>query len=73
MKYNNTPKISTLVVTKGPVAIAGSISNFLSINGVKAPTAAAITIEQQILKPTTTPKYGLASTKLKLANKPLKT
>ena len=37
MKYNKTPSISILVVTNGPVATAGSISNFLKIRGVKVP------------------------------------
>ena len=50
-----------LVVTNGPVAIAGSMSNFLSIRGVKEPTAVARSIEQQILKPTTTPSNGSVS------------
>ena len=55
-----TPKISILVVTKGPVAIAGSMSNFLSINGVNAPIPAAMIIEQQILNPITIPRNGSA-------------
>lgn len=30
--------MSFVVVTKGPVAIAGSIPNFFNISGMKAPT-----------------------------------
>jgi hypothetical protein len=48
--------ISIAVVTKGPVEIAGSKSNFLRIIGTLAPTAVAIVIEQKILKPTTRPR-----------------
>ena len=56
MKYNRTPSISMLVVTNGPVAIAGSISSFLSIKGENVPTPVASTIDTQILKPTTIPR-----------------
>lgn len=49
MKYSKTPKISMLVVTNGPVAIAGSISNFLKNKGIRDPTATAISIEAQIV------------------------
>ena len=47
-----------LVVTKGPVAIAGSISNRLRINGTKEPIVAAMIIEIHILNPTTIPSIG---------------
>ena len=59
-----------LVVTKGPVAIAGSISNFLKIKGVNVPTPVAITIDEQILRPTTTPIIGSGSKKRNQANNP---
>ena len=48
MKYSKTPKISMLVVTNGPVATAGSISNFLKNKGIRDPTATAISIEAQL-------------------------
>ena len=47
-----------LVVTNGPVAIAGSISSFLSIKGIIVPTVAATIIDAQILSPTTNPKLS---------------
>ena len=72
MKYNKTPSISMLVVTNGPVAIAGSISSFLSIKGENVPTPVASTIDAQILKPTTRPITGSVSTNLKMANIPNK-
>ena len=46
-----------LVVTNGPVAMAGSISSFLSIKGMIVPTVAAIIIDEHILSPTTNPNY----------------
>ena len=52
-----------LVVTNGPVAIAGSISNFLKNKGVNVPTPVAIIIDEHMLKPTTTPIIGLVSIK----------
>ena len=59
-----------LVVTNGPVAIAGSISSFLSINGIIVPTVAAITIDAQILSPTTNPKLSNALVKVNFAKTP---
>ena len=59
-----------LVVTKGPVAIAGSMSNFLKTKGVKVPTPVAIIIDEQILKPTTTPIIGSVFKKRNPANNP---
>ena len=59
-----------LVVTKGPVAIAGSISNFLKTKGVNVPTPVAIIIDEQILNPTTIPITGSVSKKRSPANNP---
>ena len=70
IKYSKTPNISILVVTNGPVATAGSISNFLKISGVKVPTAVARSIEEHILSPTTTPNIGSEPRNLKFANIP---
>ena len=58
IKYSATPKISIAVVTNGPVEIAGSKFNFLSISGTLAPTAVAIVIEQAILNPITIPNQS---------------
>ena len=70
IKYSKTPNISILVVTNGPVATAGSISNFLKISGVKVPTAVARSIEEHILSPPTTPYIGSEPRNLKFANTP---
>ena len=59
-----------LVVTNGPVAIAGSISSFLSINGIIVPTVAATTIDAKILSPTTNPKLFGAFVKVNFAKTP---
>ena len=53
--------MSIVVVTNGPVAIAGSTSNFLKKSGTIVPMEVAITIEAQILKPTTKPNVIGAS------------
>ena len=37
-----------LVVTKGPVATAGSISNFLNIRGINEPTVTASNIDANV-------------------------
>ena len=37
-----SPNISFDVVTKGPVAIAGSVLSFLRISGIEAPTIVAV-------------------------------
>ena len=66
MKYNNTPRISILVVTNGPVAIAGSTSSFFKISGIVDPTVTAIIIDEQILNPTTRPRSGSALINLNL-------
>ena len=58
------------MVTNGPVATAGSISNFLNINGMIVPTVAATIMETQILKPTTTPRYSWALAKVTFAKTP---
>ena len=58
-KYKATPIISIAVVTNGPVDIAGSKLSFLRMIGTLAPTAVAIVIEQNILKPITKPKLGI--------------
>ena len=50
-----------LVVTKGPVATAGSISSFLKINGITVPTVAATIMDTQMLRPTTIPREPGAS------------
>ena len=52
---------SIAVVTKGPVATAGSISNLFRTRGTKDPMVAAKIIDTHILSPTTTPKSGEAS------------
>ena len=59
-----------LVVTKGPVATAGSISSFRKISGVNDPTATAINIEHKTLNPMTSPNIGSVSMNLKFANIP---
>ena len=59
-----------LVVTNGPVAIAGSISSFLSIKGIIVPTVAATIIEAHILSPTTNPKLSGALVKANFAKTP---
>ena len=59
-----------LVVTNGPVAIAGSISSFLKAKGVNVPTPVAIIIDEHMLKPTTTPIIGLVSIKRNQAKTP---
>ena len=51
--------ISIAVVTKGPVDIAGSKLNFLRTIGTLAPTAVAIVIEQNMLKPITKPRLDM--------------
>ena len=50
--------ISIAVVTKGPVAIAGSISNLFNTKGTNDPIVAANIIDIEILKPTTRPNNG---------------
>ena len=50
--------MSIAVVTNGPVAIAGSISNRFNTKGTNYPIVAASIIETQILNPTTTPSIG---------------
>lgn len=40
-RYMLKPNTSFMVVTKGPVATAGSAPNFLSIRGIVAPTTVA--------------------------------
>ena len=69
-KYRATPSISIAVVTNGPVATAGSISNRFKINGTNEPIAAAMIIEAQILSPTTSPRRGDTSRKRKTAKTP---
>ena len=59
-----------LVVTNGPVAIAGSISSFLSIKGIIVPTVAATIIDAHILSPTTNPKLSGALVKVNFAKTP---
>ena len=58
-KYKATPIISIAVVTKGPVDIAGSKSSFFRAIGTLAPTAVAMVIEKNMLKPTTRPNSGI--------------
>ena len=55
--------MSMLVVTKGPVAMAGSTSIFCKIKGTTVPTQEAISIELQILSPTIIPREVGDSTK----------
>ena len=62
--------MSIVVVTNGPVAIAGSTSNFLSSKGTIVPMEVAMIIEEQILKPTTSPNVAGASLKKKNAKVP---
>ena len=52
----STPKISTEVVTKGAVDIAGSKSIFCKITGKRAPIAQAITIAKNIDIQTVNPR-----------------
>ena len=59
-KYKATPMISIAVVTNGPVDIAGSKLSFLRTMGTLAPTAVAIVIEQNMLKPITRPKLDIS-------------
>ena len=59
-----------LVVTNGPVAMAGSISTFRKNIGIKVPTATAISIEQPMLNPTTTPSMGSTSINRNFAKRP---
>ena len=47
-KYKVTPRISIAVVTNGPVAIAGSISNLSNISGTMDPIVAAIIMDEHI-------------------------
>ena len=69
-KYRATPRISIAVVTNGPVATAGSISNRFKIKGTNEPIEAAMIIDAQILSPTTSPSRGDTSRKRKTANIP---
>ena len=62
--------MSIAVVTKGPVATAGSISKRFKIRGTRDPIVAAMIIDAQILRPTTRPKTGEISRKRKIANNP---
>ena len=57
-KYKNTLMISMAVVTKGPVATAGSILSFAKAMGTKEPTNAATAIEL-----TTAPPFAPEETK----------
>ena len=59
-----------LVVTKGPVAIAGSTSSRCNNRGTKDPKAVAISIDPAIPSPTTKPRYGEISTNCIMANNP---
>ena len=59
-----------LVVTKGPVAIAGSTSSRCNSSGTKDPKAVAISIDPAIPIPTTKPRYGEISTNCIMANNP---
>lgn len=45
-----------VVVTKGPVATAGSILSLWKINGTEVPTKAATVMDDKIEHPTTTDK-----------------
>ena len=62
--------MSMLVVTKGPVAIAGSTSSRCNNRGTKEPNAVAISIDPAIPSPTTKPRYGEISTNCIIANNP---
>ena len=46
------------VVTKGPVAMAASISKRLNMSGMIVPRVADMTIQKKIEIPTTTPSSG---------------
>ena len=62
--------MSIAVVTNGPVAIAGSISNLSNISGTMDPIVAAIIIDEHILSPTAKPKVGGMFINLITANNP---
>ena len=59
--------MSMLVVTKGPVAIAGSISSFLKRRGTSVPTKVEMIIDDKMLRATINPKYGVVLTNFKVA------
>ena len=69
-KYRVTPRISIAVVTNGPVAIAGSISNLSNISGTMDPIVAAIIMDEHILSPTAKPRVGGIFINLITANNP---
>ncbi len=50
-----TLNISQKEVTNGPLAIAGSIPNFLKAIGISMPNRAAVDIERIRVEPTLTP------------------
>ena len=70
IKYRVTPRISIAVVTNGPVAIAGSISNLSNISGTIDPIVAAIIMDEHMLSPTAKPRVGGIFINLITANKP---
>ena len=62
--------ISIAVVTKGPVAIAGSISNLFNTKGTNDPIVAANIIDIEMLRPTTRPNNGDVSINWNIAKIP---
>ena len=72
-KYRVTPIMSMLVVTNGPVAIAGSIFNLLKRSGMSDPINDEIIIEDKMLSATTNPSMGVAFINFIAAKHPNKT
>ena len=62
--------MSMLVVTKGPVAIAGSILSLLKRRGISVPTKVEMIIDDKMLSATINPKYGVVLTNFKVAKIP---
>ena len=62
VKYMNNPKTSFNVVTKGPVASAGSIFHLSSSNGISVPNIAAKNMTVNKDKLTTNPRAGFPKT-----------
>ena len=59
-----------LVVTKGPVAIVGSMFSFLKRRGATVPTKVEMIIDDNILSATISPKYGVVLTNFRVAKTP---
>lgn len=55
-RYTRIPRLSTALVTKGPVATAGSILSVFRMMGAQVPIAAAMVMDMNMLEPTTNPR-----------------